>query len=183
MLAVLASFAYADALRPGYKNIGINNHITNINDYPDYVFFTVGEIGPSMCPVQVIGPDGAVPSMYKFCSPSVYAIKKSEFNMEYVSGLDDTGLKEYVSSPGIQKVLTNIKTIMEVPATSTETSRTEYHTITLGQVKEEPTKEEPVKDVVKTVVERSYLFYVYIVAAAVALALIVFFVFKKRKIV
>lgn len=194
MLAVLASFAYADAIRPGYKAIGVDNVITNINDFPDYVFITVGQLPPNMCPVQTINSDGKIPHGYRFCGISVYAVKKSDFDENFIADVEQTFeqaneearlqdpsinpkkvTKEYLSSRGAKEVIKDIITLREVPITSTQESFTNYYTIDLEGVKEKPS-EEPAE----TVVERSYLFYVYTVAAVVSLAVIVFLVFKKR---
>lgn len=207
MLAVLASFAYADALRPGYKNIGVSNVITNINDFPDYVFITVGQLPPSMCPVQTIGSDGEIPPGYKFCGISVYAVKKSDFDENFIADVEQTFeqaneearlqdpsinpekvTKEYLSSRGAKEVIKDIITLKEVPITSTQESFTNSYTIDLEGVKEKPGEEpkktivEPGEEPAKIVVERDYLFYVYITVMIIALAVIVFLVFKKKRI-
>ena len=74
---ILVSGVHADLIMSGYKGISIENRITNLQTYPDYVFISLGELGVGMCPVRTIGQNGTILPYYKYCDVSVWAIKKS----------------------------------------------------------------------------------------------------------
>ncbi|MFH1332053.1 MAG: hypothetical protein ABIH63_02090 [archaeon] len=187
----LVSFVCADAIEPGERVITITNVITNMDDYPDYTFFQVGYLGPNMCPAQVIGSDSVVPGGYKFCGLSVFAVKNSEFDDYYLSEVDqafediyvkarnsDTPvnvqeeLDSYLSSTGAKKVISGVRIQKVVPESSTEQSYTEYYTVDLTAVREQPSD---------VVVERNYLIYLYVVVPLVALLIILFLVINKKR--
>ncbi|MEM4266904.1 MAG: hypothetical protein QW404_02525, partial [Candidatus Nanoarchaeia archaeon] len=167
------------------------NVISNMADYPDYVFFQVGYLGPSMCPAQVIQDDGIIPGGYKFCDFSVFAIEKSKFDSNFLSNVNSAfvdiqerarnsevqidvkeELKSYLASKGAKEVISDIVTMKTVPESSTEQSYTEYYTVDLESVQ---------KKAASTDVERNSLVYLYIIIPVVALFIILFLVIKKRQ--
>ena len=76
-ILIFLPFINADIITPGYSPIKITNTITNINEFPDYIFIS-GEplgndygFGPWMCPLALIEESGTVSGFYyKFCSVS-----------------------------------------------------------------------------------------------------------------
>jgi len=186
----LVSFVCADVIEPGQRVITITNVITNMGDYPDYVFFQVGYLGPGMCPAQVVGNNGVIPGGYKFCDFSVFAVKSSDFGDAYISDVNQAfedidfrarnsetpvsvqeELDSYLASKGAEKVISGVRFQEVVPESSTEQSYTEYYTVDLGTVREQPAD---------VVVERNYLLYMYIVVPLVALCIILFLLIKKK---
>jgi hypothetical protein len=148
----------ADILMPG-KFMSYSSKITNINDFPEYTFFTIG-IYPSsggidsMCPVQLIGGAGYIPPYYKFCTLSVYATKKADFNESYLNpemNINQTSeLAGYLSSSKVKEVIKNIGAsgTGTVPFWDTRTDVINYYQIDLNNVKTAPDK---------IVTERNYL--------------------------
>ncbi|MFH1211271.1 MAG: hypothetical protein V1645_05160 [archaeon] len=191
MVALLVPMVYADAIEPGQRGIGINNMITNMGDYPDYVFIQVGQLGPSMCPMQVIGSDGVIPGGYKFCDFSVFAVERSEFDSSFVVDADnkfvslderarmsdpsidvERELKDYLMSKGAVEVISGIETYKTVPEESPEQDYTEYYTVDLSGVQEKPRNTE---------ITNNYLTYLYVAIPIVALVVIVLLLLKKRR--
>jgi hypothetical protein len=191
VIIFLAPFVFADSIEPGQKGIPISNVITNIGSYPDYVFIQAGQLGPSMCPAQVIGRDGKIPGGYKFCDFTVYAVKKSDFGETYVSDVDaafsdiqkraqnsetpiDTRIEfnKYLLSKGATPVLSGIATYMIVPSTSTEESQTREYEVDLGSVNVKPNNE-----VTET---NDTLMYFYFIVPLVAFVLIAYLLLRKR---
>lgn len=182
VLYVAVQSVNADVQIPGTRGIGIKNIISNINDFPDYIFVSTAKLGEGfnfgMCPIKTIDKDGEVPSYYKFCIVSVYAIKGSEFNQTYVMELSQNisgnaeELQTYFSSLNAKEVIKGISTYTTVPVSSTEESITKYYKIDLETVKENP-------DTTST--GRNYLFYVYISLSLIALLIIIFLLIRKRR--
>jgi hypothetical protein len=187
------SFVSADIIDPTYKYIHIENRIVNINEFPDYVFVVAGfeSIGPQMCPMDVVDGGGVITSpFYKFCGVSLYAVKKSEFSEfnRTINDLADNLTLEGVKSDNnedIQTALDNYKNyfrehsvkvadlslLESAPITDTRTRIVNEITIDRNLL---------AYDVdVKT--ERSWLFYVYIIAPIVAIALIAWFLLRRKK--
>lgn len=157
ILISLTSLISADIIREGYRGIRINNYIANLDDFPDYVFISSGQINPAMCPIEIFPRGGedpwAVKSYYKHCNPSVYAVPKDKFNATEILSLntkeilneqgimDPISNKEvlsYLNRIGAKEVIKNIQTYDEVPILSSEKERNYYYTIDLDQVKEVP---------------------------------------------
>lgn len=177
----------ADIISPGYRPINIENKITNINDFPDYVFVSIGslgEIGGPMCPIERVSNEGFIMPYYKFCSVSVYAIKKSDlnenllFNYTRPSNYNETLAKErsaelenYFSSKGI-KVISHVSDYKEVPLSSTQSSIVNYYTIELSKTIDKPSNIE---------IKRSNMIYVYIIIPIIVLLIILFIFYKRKK--
>ena len=165
----------ADVIMPGYHPIGINNKIININEFPDYVFISVGE-GP-MCNMEVI-KNGLISEQYKFCSISVYAISKEKFDEEnlpvgkYGDIEDEEKVSNYLLDIGAKKVIEKIDTYQEVSDASTVKVINNFYTIDLNQVKVKP-------DEVKTT--RNNLIYFYIIIPIIAILIISYILIRRRK--
>ena len=175
LVLLISPLVNADIIDPANPPISVTNIITNINQFPDYVFVQYGNIGGmpgGMCHPQVTSEDGKIPGGYKFCIFSVYAVKKSDFNENYLNSLNETQLRDYFSSPAVIEVIKNIDVYETQSVYSTERSVTNYYTIDLNQVKDKPNK---------TITERSSLIYLYMIIPIVALAIIIFLLIRKYK--
>ena len=167
----------ADVIDPGYSPITVNNYITNINDFPAYIFISGGNLGIEMCPLEIID-DEQIGSYYKFCDVFVYAIPKDKFNntkIEEINFEKETNLEEiklYFNSIGGKEVITNINTYETKPISNSVKERKNYYTISLSQVKTQP-------DEIKT--SKSNLIYFYILAPIIAILIIIFILIKRKK--
>ncbi|MBU0906898.1 MAG: hypothetical protein KKE05_01940, partial [Nanoarchaeota archaeon] len=103
---ILTQLASADLIAPGFKVIPTTNKITNMDDFPDHVFIFTAKLGESVCALEKIENDGVLPSVYKFCQPSVYAIEKSNFNEEEFQNLLNL-VSENRECPQLESYLTN----------------------------------------------------------------------------
>lgn len=72
-----ATSVHADLIVPGTKSIISCYKVSNVGDYPDYVFlmYPVG-VGAGY---QTITSDSCL-AFYKLVSPSIYAVKKTDFS-------------------------------------------------------------------------------------------------------
>jgi hypothetical protein len=171
----------ADIAIPGTKNVEINNYITNINDFPDYVFFSSGNLGPGMCPIMVVGSDGRISDYYKFCDVSVYAVLKNNFNEEKINEINSDesynqeNISQYFDSINAKEVISDLEVYKTTSIISAETSKNNYYSIELEKVKTLP------NSISK---EGDYRIYVYLAIALIALTIITLLVvkgFKKKK--
>jgi hypothetical protein len=163
----------ADLITPGYKNIEIKNIITNLNDFPDYYFLSV--CSEPMGRVFVIGPEGDMGACYKFSELEVYAVNKSGFNQTYLEGLmkqNRSAALTYFETSNSIKVISNVEFYKNVPIGSTEGSITNYYTIDLNKLKEQPDKKQ---------IERNNLIYGYILVPIIALIIILAIIILRRK--
>lgn len=165
IVLALSQSASADLIDPTHKYVPIQNRITNINDFPDYVFISYGQPG---CKLTIVGSDGIISpeGEYKFCRLSVYAIEKDKFNeSEYQSmraSLNDSKV-----------VLTDIVPSEYVSVSDTRTEIVHEYTIDRNLISvNEPTN---------VIIGRNQMFYFFIIAPIVAVALIAWFLIKRRK--
>lgn len=167
----------ADITTPGFHGISIKNNITNINDFPDYVFVSGGDIGPGMCPMRIIDDSGIIESYYKFCSVYVYAIPKENFNSSIIEEINDNriGREEaenlILELSGV-KVLEGISTYTEVADISPVKGKINEYEIDINQLKSSP-------DEVKTL--KNNLKYFYVLIPIIALIIIASWIMIKRK--
>jgi len=84
VLGTVASVS-ADILMPGQKSTSFSYEITNMDQYPDFVFLLFG--GP-LGNVQLL-QSGQSFTFYKFAQPSVYAILESKYNASILQ-MNDT---------------------------------------------------------------------------------------------
>jgi len=167
---IIFSFALvkADLITPGYSPISITNKITNINDFPDYVFITWGM---PMCRVQQVGRDGIIPGDYKFCQLSVYAIKKTEFDSSILTNVDNEPV-DYFRSIDSKKVITNINHYEERVDSDPVREVIYSYKIELGKVQTEPNKAD---------VKRDFKIYFYIGVPIIALIGLIIYLKKRKK--
>lgn len=83
---LIPSIVSADILEPGMKEIDYCFQVENIKDYPEYVFLSYFQepVGGH----KVINQGDCV-SFYKFSNPTIYAIKKSDFNENEIGSSDE----------------------------------------------------------------------------------------------
>lgn len=77
ILAFNISSAYADVIEPGKKEIKLSYKISNINSFPMYVFLLHGSPSPQY---EILNASEF--SFYKLSTASIYAVKRSSFNMD-----------------------------------------------------------------------------------------------------
>ncbi len=184
-LLMVMPFVNADVINPGYRVIGVENKITNLNDYPDYVFVSGGDysagFGVSQCPIYKIESDGLVTGdYYKLCNIAVYAIKKDYFNESILNRPNvnsaewnsyEQFVKDYFNSANVKLVINDLKTFAEVPESSTQKSIIYEHTLDLSN-KNAVSKKETI---------RNDLIYVYIIVPIVALVVIGVILLRRRR--
>ncbi len=167
----------ADIIGLGAKPIPVHNYITNINEFPNYVFVS----GPSkaysgpLCQIANVTENGKiVDGYYKGCSISVYAIKKGEYNPELTNFNDRfmnyTLILQKFSSLEKIKVIEHLQIHTEVPVTSTKKEITNYYEVDLSKMLRRPSE-------IKA--DRSIVIYFYIFTPLVAL-IIFFWIIKRR---
>lgn len=83
----------ADVINPGEKNVPFNYKITNIQDYPDYVFILHGTPNPSM---EVLNTSEF--SFYKLSTCSIYAVPRNVFNEVQMNQMDETQLSAFLNN-------------------------------------------------------------------------------------
>ena len=189
MLAVMGLLAIsimpmisADIITPGFHGISVNNYITNVDDFPDYVFVSApGKgSGPGLgnCEVKIIGEDKNVGDYYKHCLRSIYSIPKEKFDANLISQINYdenrnyTAMEEKWNSMEKTEVIKNIDTYQEVPDSSTINVINNYYTIDLDSLKTEPDNK---------VIDRNNLIYIYILAPLIVLIIIAIILLKRRK--
>jgi len=179
----------ADIITPGYSPIEVNNYITNINEFPNYVFISGPDegvaMGLGMCPPQIVEESGQISSSYyKFCSISVFALEKDKvnyeildnlLNREFTDSMNHTEEEEYygnfLNSTNAKKVIENIEHYKTMPDSSTIKEINNYYTIDLNQVKTAPNKKEN---------GSSYLTYIYIISSLISLWIILLILIKRK---
>jgi len=172
-LLIALPLVYADVPSvpdPTHKTISVVNNITNLNDFPDYVFVSVSNGpagGSSMCEVIPIGQDQIIEiAAYRWCgSADVYAIKKSDYNQNL------TGSQIINSSMAI-KVLSGITNSEFLPVTDTRSTIYNEYKINLSNSTDIPHKQ---------VVETDYSFYLYLIIPIFAIIVVIVILVKRRQ--
>ncbi|MEK6933224.1 MAG: hypothetical protein AABW56_05550 [Nanoarchaeota archaeon] len=185
LMVMISPLISADLITPGFHSVPLTNQITNINDFPDYVFVSYAKAGDQACMVgariQVIS-NGEIEQVYKMCTVSVYAIKKVDFNetqlMREIKSYEDDYedyqrfVWDFLNSDKSTEVIVGIITDKTFPVSSTIKSIDNYYTIDFNQVKTKPDK---------TVTYRNNLIYVYIILPIIALLIILLIIIKRKK--
>ncbi len=181
---ILVSGVHADLIMSGYKGISIENRITNLQTYPDYVFISLGELGVGMCPVRTIGQNGTILPYYKYCDVSVWAIKKSglpqgEIDLEMLNTERQESISEavlrvnsYLGSVHAKKVLEKISTYTTIPESSPETVRRVEYTVSIDSLKTQPSS---------VYSKRDSTFIVYLIISLLAFIAIVLRIMWRKK--
>jgi hypothetical protein len=84
----LVNLVSADMVSPGEKYIQYTFEIENLVDYSDHLFILYGEIG-----TREIIEIGQEFNFYKYSSPYIYAIKKTDFDLEKFEQLKEGDYK------------------------------------------------------------------------------------------
>lgn len=176
VLIFFLQIAKADTIAAGEHPVKINNIITNTNDYPDYIFLSVGRFGDvidaNTCPIKNLEEGRILDGYYKFCKVSVYAIKKIEFNESVLTSMNYTQAEEYFSSSNVKEVISNITLFKTVSDIDPTTEINNSYNIAITETKDNPDK---------ITTNRSLLFYLYNIIPIVALAIIVLILIKRKK--
>jgi len=187
LIFVLLPIVSADIAIPGQHSIDINNKITNLNEFPDYVIVSAPDdnvgYGPGfgMCPIELIGEDGLILGGYKFCEISVYAIEKENINIDDLKdgniNIDDldfneTQMMEYFLSFNPIKVLEQIEHYAEVSDSDPRQEINNFYEVSFDELKTEP------NDII---IKRDYSLYFYIGIPLIALIAIIVILIKRRK--
>ncbi|MGB9980562.1 hypothetical protein [Methanobacterium sp.] len=90
ILSTIPSVAFADVIEPGMKEVKFYYSIQNIDKYQDYIFLIHGNPSPSC---EIINSSEF--SFYKLSTVSIYAIKKSNFNENELSSLNNVDLDSF----------------------------------------------------------------------------------------
>lgn len=93
ILAFNISFAYADVIEPGKKNINLGYQISNINNFPYYVFLLHADPFPEY---EILNSSEF--SFYKLSTASIYAVKRSTFNKNFLAQANQTEIDEYFNN-------------------------------------------------------------------------------------
>jgi len=86
-ILLVPSAVSADVMMPGQKSVSWCYEISNIGDYPDYVFIITGHV----IGYEIVKEDCF--TFYKNAQPYIYAIAKNEFNETELSGLLSEGVE------------------------------------------------------------------------------------------
>lgn len=179
-LLILINVTSADLINPGYKPIKISNKITNINDFPDYVFISGSDLDNNffMCEYSEIANDGIVDIgwCYKYDALSVYAIPREKFDSEKIKQINEksynlTETREYFDSIGAIKILEDLEHYKEVPVSSTKEEINNFYEVSFDEIKSEPSKKE---------INHDSKIYLYPIISLIAIAIIILLVVKKR---
>ncbi len=90
ILAFNISSAYADVIEPGKKEINLSYKISNINNYPYYIFLLHGSPSPSY---NILNSSEF--SFYKLSTASIYAVKRSKFNQDFLNQDNQSVIDSY----------------------------------------------------------------------------------------
>ena len=95
VLLILGSIgtATADVIEPGQKNVPFSYQITNIQDYPDYVFILHGTPNPS---AEILTSSEF--SFYKLSTCSVYAVPRTVFDSAKMDQMDETEIEDFLKN-------------------------------------------------------------------------------------
>lgn len=92
-MATVTGASTADVINPGEKNIPYNYKISNIQDFPDYVFILHGIPNPS---IEILNSSEF--SFYKLSTCSIYAVPRTVFNSLKLDDMDDTQIEDFLNN-------------------------------------------------------------------------------------
>lgn len=93
ILAFNISIVFADVIEPGQKEVKLSYQISNINNFPFYVFLLHGTPSPNY---EILNASEF--SFYKLSTASVYAVKRSTFNMNFLTKANASAVDEYFNN-------------------------------------------------------------------------------------
>jgi len=86
LMFLIPSIVSADIIEPGMKEVDYCFQVENIKDYPEYIFLSYFQ--EPVGGYKVINQGDCV-SFYKFSNPTIYAIKKDDFNENEIGSTDE----------------------------------------------------------------------------------------------
>jgi hypothetical protein len=92
-LVLITGTVSADVITPGEKNIHLSYQLSNIADYPNYVFILHGTPNPSM---EVLNSSQF--TFYKLSSCSIYAVPQTVFNEVQLNRMDEDQVSTFLSN-------------------------------------------------------------------------------------
>ncbi len=192
LVLIILPVISADLIIPGFSIININNYITNIDNFPDYVFITapINSYILHMCGISNLDRlDDYYPlqNYYKGCRISVYAVEKEKINLvedikvkmkkQHNSSDSEMILNEFeeLEELGIVKeVIRDVRSSKSVfIIASTQKEINNYYTIDLNQVKTKPDR---------VMIKRNALFYWYMGISLIAIGIIIFLIIRRKPI-
>jgi hypothetical protein len=93
LLLAFSSVSYGDVIDPGMKNVEIYYQVSNIQNYPDYVFLIHGNPSPSL---EIINSNEF--TFYKFSTVSIYAISKTNFNENELKNMNESQAQNFLKT-------------------------------------------------------------------------------------
>ncbi len=93
ILLAFSSVSYADVINPGMKEVKIYYQVSNMENYPDYVFLIHGTPSPSL---EIINSNEF--TFYKFSTVSIYAISKTNFNENELKNMNESQLQNFLKT-------------------------------------------------------------------------------------
>lgn len=120
------------------REISVVHHITNINDYPDYIFFvTVGQskYGPRVgrCPLEVIPDNGSVGYNHlNLCNLSIYAVKNTDYSVDQLNALNVSEVESLIKLDNVIELFKGLNFYDRVPRFSNISKEHVNHTIDAG---------------------------------------------------
>jgi hypothetical protein len=93
ILVSVTGISSADVINPGEKNIPFSYQLSNVQNFPDYVFILHGTPNPSM---DVLNSSEF--SFYKFSTCSIYAVPVTVSNQMQVNQMNDSQTSEFLTS-------------------------------------------------------------------------------------
>lgn len=111
LILLIPSIVSADILEPGMKEVDYCFQLENIKNYPEYVFLSYFQepVGGH----KVINQGDCV-SFYKFSNPTIYAIKRSNFNENEIGSTDEEEKNYFQNNKELIASGLNIKSIGSV---------------------------------------------------------------------
>ena len=99
LMALLSVFlfltpaAFADVIEPGQKVITYDYKLTNIDNFPDFVFILHGMPNPSL---EIL--NSSVFNFYKLSTCSIYAVPKTVFNNVQLDKMNESQVEEFLNN-------------------------------------------------------------------------------------
>lgn len=93
VLVSITGASYADVVNPGEKTITYSYQLSNIQDYPGYVFILHGTPNPSL---EVLNSSEF--SFYKLSTCSIYAVPFSVYQEVQVNQMNDNQISEFLKN-------------------------------------------------------------------------------------
>lgn len=93
ILAFSTGISSADVIEPGQKTISLSYQLSNIQDYPDYVFILHGTPNPSM---EVLNSSEF--SFYKLSICSIYAVPRTVYDSVQLDQMNETQVEQFLTN-------------------------------------------------------------------------------------